>query len=291
MILSDRVLCERLILDQAELVQAKIWWEERDWTRILDRILIEPFSQKCLGPCDYQLSIGEEYVILQDLYNTRQLKKNEQILLGPGDTALILTEEYIALPRNVIGFVVPRARRLFEGSSISATRIDPTWYGKLLIGFTNLAKFPVVLRRGDPFCVIYFAESAEVEKAISWDAVKHLGRIKIDKIDFSDLRPKDLLRPEDVTETKVREVIESFGRPYDIVFGAMEQNRTIIYEAMERELGPKLAEVAANHAVQVAFREQQKLLRNLVIGILALIGVPIVTWVVTWILKLLGVIQ
>lgn len=290
MILSDKVLEQRLVTDPSEVLKARQWWEDRDWAKIADRILIDPFDKNKLGLCDYSFCVGEQYIFLQDPFNTRPLDKDQQIVLGPGETALILTEEYVALPRNIMGFVVPRARRLFEGSSICASRIDPTWYGKLIIGFTNLAKFPVVLYRGEPFCIFYMVETRETEKVLTKREMPHLGRTSMGKMEFPDLRPKELVRPEDVSETHIKEVIDSFGRPYDIVFGAIEQNRVATYEAVERELGPKLAETAASQAVHAAFREQQRWLRNLIIGILAIIGLPVVTVVVTWILRLVGLI-
>lgn len=288
MIISDKVLKERLITDTAKIELAEKWWEQGNWVEIGNGVLISPFDEVRLGPADYSLSVGSEYVLLRDPYHIYPLAENEQFTLGPGETALILTKEYVALPRNLTGFFVPRARRLFEGSFICASRVDPTWYGRLLIGFSNLAKFPVVLREGESFCIFYMVETSEVERPLTKREVPHLGRRSIGTLEFADLRPTPPVRPEDVTESNIRETVDSFGRPYDIVFGAIDQNRAIIFEAVERELGPKLADTAASQAVKAAFQEQQKLLRNLIIGILALIGVPIVTWVVILILRLVG---
>lgn len=271
MILADKVLEERLVKDPADAVQAREWWQKGQWSKIRNRILIDPFDPGKVGAADYELSVGEEYVSLRDPYHTKSLSEGDSIELGPGETCLILTEEYIALPPNVMGFVVPRARRLFEGGSICASRIDPTWYGKLIISFTNLAKFPTSLHRGESFCIFYFAETSEVGKPLNKRDVPHLGRTRIGKLEFR-IRERAFISREDVTETHIAEVLETFGRPFDIVFGAIDRSRKTTIDFIEREIAPKVAAAATDAAVRTAFRHQQTLIRILIGGLLTILA-------------------
>jgi len=272
MILSDKVLEERLVKDPADTAQAREWWQKGQWSTIGNKILINPFDPNKVGAADYALSIGEEYILLRDPYHVKPFSERDSIELGPGETCLVLTEEYIALPRNVMGFVVPRAKRLFEGSSICASRIDPTWHGKLLISFTNLAKFPTSLHRGESFCTLYFAETSEVDKALNKREVPHLDRTRIGKVEFPNLRERALVSRGDVTETDIGEVIQTFGRPFDVVFGAIDRSRKITIDFVEREIAPKIAAAATDAAVRTAFRHQQILMRVLIGGLLAIIA-------------------
>ena len=168
MIISDKTLKTHLVLDRDDIIQTRELWKKGKWESIGNRIIIYPFNIRNLGPCCYGLTVGEEYISLRDPFNSKPLRKaGEHINVGPSETVLILTSEYICLPRNVLAMVVPRAAWIFEGASLSATRVDPTWYGKLLVGFTNLAKNPIVLDFGEEFCTCYFMETTETEKALN----------------------------------------------------------------------------------------------------------------------------
>lgn len=279
MILADGDIQKRLIPQTAD--NPTRWWERSDWDEIGDQILIDPFETTSLRVCTYELHVGGEYRLLRDPHTPRFLADNQDFQLGPGETALILTEEYIALPRNVMGLVVPRARRIFEGSTIAATRIDPTWYGKLLIGFTNLSKSPTAIYRRDAFCNMYFAETGNVDRPLTKGDTPFLGRTHIGKIELPNVRERVLRgSPEDVTRQDIEDVVETFGRPYDIVFGALEQSRRATFEAVERELGPKLAETASSQAIMSAFRWQNRMLTALITGILAVLVGGLLTAIV-----------
>ena len=271
MILSDKDIEERLIKPE-DIAEAKKWWENGEWEKIGDKILINPFEPNKLGVADYDLSVGEEYILLRDPDDIKPLAEGQRIDLGPGETVLILTKEYVALPRDVMGFVVLRAGRLFEGSSVCASRIDPTWYGKLLVSFTNLAKFPTFLSWGTAFCTFYLMQSSRTSKSVSKREVKQLGRTKIGEVEHPHLRQRDLVRRSDVTETHIREVEETFGRPFDIVFGAIDRSRETIIEFIQREVAPKIAASATDAAVRMAFRRQNILMAILVGGLLTLIA-------------------
>lgn len=256
------------------------WWEQGDWDEIGDHLILDPFEPGSLRGCTYELRVGAEYRLLGDPHTRRTLEPGDTFDLGPDETALVLTEEYVALPQTLMGLIVPRARRIFEGTSISATRVDPTWHGKLVIGVTNLAKSPTAISRGDSFCTLYFAETGRVERGLTKDNTPFLGRTRIGNLELPNLRQRRLrTRPEDVTRQDIEDVVETFGRPFDVVFGAMEHTRRTTFEAVERELGPKLADTAASQATRSAFKFQQQLLVGLVSGVLLLGAGAVITFI------------
>jgi len=191
--------------------------------------------------------------------------------------------------------VVPRATWIFEGISLSATRIDPTWYGKLLIGLTNLAKNPVALDYKEEFCTCYFMEAAETEKVLTRDTVKHLGREKIGSISLAHARQQTLLSPDRVTKDDINKVVELYGWPWDVVRGMLELTKKEIGEWIEKEVTSDIVDLATSAAVKTAFdelttqyREANKWNRNLaiaVISVLGVIGAAIVGALITYLIK------
>ncbi len=280
MILSDKELKNRIVQGPPLNIEtAKEQWRNGEWDKIANKILIDPFTTRALGPCCYDLSVGDEYISLRDPENTQPLKEGQHINIGPGETVLILTREYICLPRNILAMLVPRARWLFEGGSLSATRVDPTWYGKLLVGFTNSAKNPLTLEYGEAFCTTYFMEATETEKVLTIDTSPALGRAKIGTVRFAHAKPQRLKAPEKVTLDDIEKVAELYGWPWDVVRGILHLTRKEIGEWIEKEVSADIVNEATTAAVKTAFdklleqsTEQNKWNRNLTITIIIVLG-------------------
>lgn len=276
MILSDKVLRERALKDPEKMKQAKEWWEKGEWDKIADKILIYPFKLENLGLCCYDFSVGEEYISLRDPYKTIPLEKEGKIEIAPGETVLVLTEEYVCLPKTTMGIIVPRARWIFQGSAINASKVDPTWYGKLIIGFTNSAKFPMVLSRGKGFCTCYFMDLSEVEQALSKKEIPHLGRTRIGEIEFPNIRHRYLMSPDKVTKNDLENLVTSLGPPWDVVRGVIEQSKNEIVDFVEKEVAPSIISDATSAAVERAFGTLQKMMIILITGLLSAIFIALI---------------
>jgi len=296
MILSDKELKERLITDPSEVRQAYNWWEKGQWDKIRGRILIDPFDPNNLSSCCYDLSVSEEYVSLRDPDNVKKLKKGDSINIEPSETVLILTREFIALPKNVMAMVVPRARWIFEGTFLNSTRVDATWYGKLLIGFTNMTKWRISLGLNRAFCSCYFLECSEVEEPLNKKSTPHLGRKSIDPLTFAYARPIRPLTPPEYTKEKLEKVVNSFGYPWDVIHCAIERGKEEVVQYIEKDVAPRMVEDATLKVTERAYKElldlqknfqrTQALLTKALIGFVITIG----GGVILAILKLVGLI-
>jgi hypothetical protein len=91
MILSDKALLDRTFQTKEEAEEAIELWKNSKWDEIGNRIVILPFDTDALGPCCYDLSVGNEYVSLRDPHNTKYLRKGEHFQISPGETVLILS--------------------------------------------------------------------------------------------------------------------------------------------------------------------------------------------------------
>jgi deoxycytidine triphosphate deaminase len=278
MLLSDLDIGKIVIRNRAEMEEAKGLWERGEWERIGERIILDPYDPSVLNPMSYPLSVGAEWVSLRDPYTVKQLAPSQTFTIAPHETILILCEEYVALPRAIAGLVVPRARKLFEGSTLSATRIDPTWYGKLIVGFTNASQYTTSLVRGEKFCNLAFLRIGAVGQPLSKASTPHLGRTTIGKLEYPSLRPVRLKESDQVSARDIQEMVENFGAPFDIVRGALKETKDEIIRAVEKDLGPRMVDTAVTQAIQRAFKTQQLmfgillgLFGILIAGILALL--------------------
>jgi len=241
-ILSDSALKGRVIQGTKDVEQARGWWKKGDWANIGNKIVIDPFETSQLGVCTYDLTVGEEYLSLRDPEHPKELKGGEHFKIGPSETVLILTEEYTCLPKNIMGMIVPRARWIFEGTCIHSSRVEPTWYGRLLIGLTNQAKNPVSLERGERFCTCYFMEASETKAVLTKDRVPFLGRTKIGRIDFAHVREQRLRAADRVELADIDKVVDLYGWPWDVARGMFFLNKRLLEDYVDNDKLPELSE-------------------------------------------------
>lgn len=300
MILTDKELKERIIVEPSAIKEAGDWWKKSRWDKIKNSILIDPFEPEKLSLSCYDLSVGEEYVSLREPDTVKKLKQGETIRIDPFETVLILTYEYVALPKNDMGMIVPRARWIFEGSLLNATRVDPTWYGKMLVGFTNLTKSTILLGFRNTFCTCYFLRCNDVENHLTKKDVPFLGRTTIDSLTFAFARPRQLLRPQEFTREQLDAVVRSFGYPWDVVQCAIERGRDETIYYIEKEVAPRMVEDATLKVTERAYKElldlhkqQQKTLNSLtkvIMGFVITVAAGVISAVILAVLSFLGVI-
>src|SRR5689334_23031209 len=78
-----------------------------NWTDSQNKLLIYPFrdtngvdaKNDLLTPIGYDLTIGDRYLSFRRKRKIL-LGPNESLTIAPGETVLILTEEYLGLPKN-----------------------------------------------------------------------------------------------------------------------------------------------------------------------------------------------
>ncbi|AMA64884.1 Deoxycytidine triphosphate deaminase [Candidatus Arsenophonus lipoptenae] len=75
---------------------------------------------------------------------------NDMFFLHPGELVLTVTLESFILPDNIVGWLDGRSSlaRLGLMVHVTAHRIDPGWYGKIVLEFYNSGKLPLALRPG-----------------------------------------------------------------------------------------------------------------------------------------------
>ncbi len=107
--------------------------------------IIEPYDELNLTPFSYDLSIGNEILSVR---KKDPIRKRLPYKVMPGETVIVLTREFIALPPCYSATVWPRFKLVKEGVFQSMVKIDPTWYGKLGVAITNLSPRTIPLTEG-----------------------------------------------------------------------------------------------------------------------------------------------
>ena len=152
----------------------------QDLKQRMPKFLIKPFDKFNVTPFSYDLSIGNQvYCLKNEARRSQYLNKDDEYLIEPHETVVVITKEYIVLPPFYAATIWPRFDPVREGIFQSMVKIDPTWRGKLAVALTNVspAKYPIKMGQAFGTLILY-----------------NLSR----KTGFS------LSRPEDIESTEVK---------------------------------------------------------------------------------------
>ncbi|MCJ7502491.1 MAG: hypothetical protein MUP80_05465 [Acidobacteriia bacterium] len=213
--------------------------ESGRWTDLGDRLGIYPFRDENLGTVVYDLSVGNEAYSLRKA-EKQTITRERPLKIDPGETVLVLTDEYIIVTPKHSGLVLCRARIMGEGLSQSSARVDPTWYGKLHVSLTNNTKAVITLPYREEFCTLGLTELAEPiprERFLTRKLVPFLGQTTLDYLPrhAAQWRPA---KPGAVVLDDLDGMVDLFGPPFDIVRGAVYKVKQDIIEWMEQRWAP-----------------------------------------------------
>lgn len=140
------------------------FWSTRDFQdRITDILPKEARSEWVDGPKEdriqgssLELSLGEEAFISSKKKLKRLNSKDNFIKIAPGDFALLITEEWVKIPINCMGFISIKARHKLSGLiNVSGFHVDPGFEGRLKFSLYNAGTADVLLRYKDPTFIIF----------------------------------------------------------------------------------------------------------------------------------------
>jgi deoxycytidine triphosphate deaminase len=267
--LSDRSIREKLIPEE-DVAEAKEWFKKGEWGKIDGRILIHPFDRNMVGPFSYDLTIGDEAKLLRT-GEEKNVKEEKKLRIDPGDTVLVLTQEYVGLPEKISGIVEPRARLLFDGLIVFASKVDPTWHGKLAITIKNNSNTTQTLSYGEQFCTLIFNElDKPTEKVLTKDRVPFLGQESLISRP-THATPWTPRREESVHEEDLDKIIDEFGPPFDVIRGIFKLEEKRIKKYIEEDWGRHLLREFGHEATAKAFSYLKWVTSALVIALLGMV--------------------
>jgi deoxycytidine triphosphate deaminase len=193
----------RKYLVRKDVPKMKELFRDRDWKQINEALdhergfIIEPFNPLNLMPFSYDLSIGDEaFSCRLESRGSFALKDEKNAYkMEPGETVIVKTLEYIALPRCYSATIWPRFNFVREGIFQSMVKIDPTWYGKLGIALTNLSptEYPIWKSREFATLVLYeLTSDTDITLYRSGEILDGRKKIKVslDDVEIEELESK-----------------------------------------------------------------------------------------------------
>lgn len=133
---------------------------------ISDYKLISPDKEGRIKCGAYELSLGEEVFQTDSSSGKKEhlQKKGEQVVIKPGQFALLLTEEKLRIPSDKIAFISIKAGIKLKGLiNVSGFHVDPGFIGKLIFSVYNAGPATIILEKGSPYFLIWFSEIEEEE--------------------------------------------------------------------------------------------------------------------------------
>jgi len=133
-------------------------FDESQWNQ-QKPLLIQHGADECLTPMGYDLRVGGFYKTFITKPNLATLKEGEQVVIKPGDIALVGTYEKLRMPQDglISALILSRVSQVSKGLSNISTKVDPGWAeGELLIPVQNFSRDTIKLSYKEKFCTIVF---------------------------------------------------------------------------------------------------------------------------------------
>lgn len=134
------------------------WSSETMRSRFAVERLVTPFYPSHIENCAYALSMGPQALITGADDIRRDLDYGESIRIPPGHFAQLLTEEAIRVPPDALGLISMKSTVKSLGLvNVSGFHVDPGFEGRLRFSVYNAGPSSVVISRGTPTFLIWFA--------------------------------------------------------------------------------------------------------------------------------------
>lgn len=203
------------------------FWSGTTLRARLDELIDKPDPDN-VDCAAYTLKVGPEYYVTPSdrvsdpkALATQPLAEGASFAIPPGQFGYVLTEETITVPPEALAFISIRARIKWKGLvNVSGFHVDPGFHGRLLFAVYNAGPVPILLRRGDPTFLIWFADLDTASKADSKAGMKPIKQIDLNALNqvageiYSVQGLSDKIR---TTETELAKRITALERANGIV--------------------------------------------------------------------------
>jgi dCTP deaminase len=156
-------------------------------------LVIDPYDPAALQPASLDLKLGPEFRVFRnyrlpfidpklpmpDLTELEVLKDGKPFILHPGEFALAVTVERVAIPDYLVGRLDGKSSLGRLGLIVHSTAgyVDPGFNGRLTLELTNIINLPILLYEGMPVSQISFNRlTSPAEKPYGKSGSKYQGQ-------------------------------------------------------------------------------------------------------------------
>lgn len=190
--------------------------------------VVDKFDAENIKSAAYELCLGDEVFVTNSKEEKKQIldEKNSQIIIKPGQFALLLTDETIAIPNDILAFISIKFSQKIKGLiNVSGFHVDPGFNGKLIFSVYNAGPTKIILDRGSPYFLIWFSE---LKKSSAPYKGKHKNQNSISGDLINNLNgdlasPNVLLERLKENESKVRNLIWTLSIVSALVLGLISK--------------------------------------------------------------------
>lgn len=182
------------------------WTTER--LRAQGHQLVTPFDHPDqVQNCAFELRLGSEaYVTGGEVGRKVSLAATgDQVIIPPGQFALLLTEETVKIPSEALGFISVKYSFKATGLvNVSGFHVDPGFSGRLIFSVYNAGGNEIVVSRGERLFLLWFASleqpTADLYKGsrAGQDSIRNEDIMRIGREHFSPARVNDRLTAVEV---------------------------------------------------------------------------------------------
>lgn len=212
---------------------------------------IDKFDEYRIDNVAYELSLGNE-VFLTDSKDGKREKldeKNSQVVIKPGQFALLLTEEVVTIPDNILAFISIKFSQKIKGLiNVSGFHVDPGFIGKIIFSVYNAGPATIVLDKGEPYFMIWFSELTS--KSESYNG-KHNGQNRISAENISALYG-ELASPSSLL-TQIKELNTKVDIKIDEIKGKKDYNRWVLQAIAALLFGLLIKSYIDNHQLKKGY--------------------------------------
>ncbi len=134
------------------------WSSETMRSRFANERLVTPFDPRHIKNCAYELTMGPQALITGEDDIRKDLDHLESFKIPPGHFAQLLTEEVVRIPSDALGLISMKSKVKSLGLvNVSGFHVDPGFQGRLRFSVYNAGPSHVVISRGTPTFLIWFA--------------------------------------------------------------------------------------------------------------------------------------
>ncbi len=148
-----------------------MFWSKETIQQKLDEIILDENGNPAGNPNNfdctaYTLTVGPEVYVTpnQPARNLKdgaiiRLKEREDFKIPAGQFVFLITEEFLNIPKDAIGFVSLKTSSLkFKGLiNVSGFHVDPGYKGRFMFSAYNAGPIEIPLQRGEPLANIWLA--------------------------------------------------------------------------------------------------------------------------------------
>jgi len=148
--------------------------------KIVPPIFIDCVDPECLQTANYDLELGEDVYVTTEKTPTKltAMGKDGVVSIEPGEFGILMTNEYIFVPPDLMGFISIRLTHKQKGLvNISGFHVDPGFYGRLMFAVFNAGPNDVPLRYREPVFMIMFNKltgDGSIVKKRRWSGMENI---------------------------------------------------------------------------------------------------------------------